>query len=71
MHKSHWKPIEFYEDGSAELYNLREDIGEQNNLASKMPEKAARLRRILDDWRKAIKAVMPKANPDYKPQEGR
>ncbi len=70
VRKGDWKLIEFYEDGSLELYNLKEDIGERNNLAGKRPEKAARLRRMLDDWRKAVKAVMPKPNPDYRPPEG-
>ena len=46
-----YKLIEFYEDGRVELYNLREDLGERNDLAAKMPEKAAELRRMLHAWR--------------------
>ena len=38
-----YKLIEFYEDGHSELYNLREDIGEANDLASAMPEKVGEL----------------------------
>ncbi len=34
-----FKLIEFYEDGRLELYDLKRDIGEQENLAAKMPEK--------------------------------
>ncbi|MBR8538217.1 sulfatase [Carboxylicivirga sediminis] len=33
-----------------ELYNLSEDIGEQNNLADKMPEKVKQLELILNEW---------------------
>ena len=54
-----WKLIEFYEDGRGELYNLREDIGEKNDLAARMPDKAAELRKLLADWRKAVGAQMP------------
>lgn len=46
-----WKLIEFFDDHTVELYNLAEDIGEQNNLAAALPEKAARLRQQLADWR--------------------
>jgi arylsulfatase A-like enzyme len=33
-----------------QLYNLREDIGEANDLAAKMPEKVAELRKAYDEW---------------------
>ena len=52
-----------------ELYNLRNDIGEQNDLASAQPKKADELRRMLHDWRKKIGAKMNKANPRYEPGE--
>lgn len=54
-----WKLIEFFEDGRLELYNLRDDIGEQNNLAAKMPDKASDLHARLVAWREAIHAPMP------------
>lgn len=57
-----WKLMEFFEDGRLELYNLRDDLGEQNNLAAKMPEKAQELRAQLAAWRAAIKAPMPTNN---------
>ena len=59
-----YKLIEFYEDNRVELYNLKEDIGEKNNLADKMPDKAAELHRMLKDWRKKVDAQMPTPNPD-------
>ncbi|UCG55757.1 MAG: sulfatase [Phycisphaerales bacterium] len=62
-----WKLIEFFEDGSLELYNLRDDISEKNNLAGRMPEKASRLQRRLAAWRKSVDAKMPTPNPDYDP----
>ena len=33
-----YKLIEFFEDGRLELYNLRDDIGEERNLAEQMPQ---------------------------------
>jgi arylsulfatase A-like enzyme len=59
-----WKLIEFHEDNRVELYNLAEDTGEKNNLAAKMPEKAAEMRKTLDDWRKSVNAAMPTPNPN-------
>jgi arylsulfatase A-like enzyme len=61
------KLIEFYEDGHVELYNLKDDPGEMTDLAKKLPDEAARLQKLLADWRKAVKAQMPTPNPDYKP----
>ncbi|MHC4518927.1 MAG: sulfatase [Planctomycetota bacterium] len=61
-----YKLIEFYEDSHIELYNLRADIGEQNDLAAKRPRRAARLRRMLDDWRREVGAAMPTPNPNSK-----
>jgi arylsulfatase A len=63
-----WKLIEFCEDDRAELYNLRDDIGEQQDLAAKMLEKAAELRKRVHDWRAAVNAQMPTPNPDYDPK---
>ena len=65
------KLIEFYEDGKLELYNLRDDIGEANDLAAKMPEKAGELRQQLKDWRQSVNAQMPTPNPDYDPAKGK
>jgi len=49
------------------LYNLKNDLSETIDLAVQMPEKAAELRRKLDDWRKSVGAQMPTPNPDYDP----
>ncbi|MBN2269673.1 MAG: sulfatase [Sedimentisphaerales bacterium] len=62
-----YKLIEFYEDGRIELYNLKKDIGEKNNLAEKMPEKADEMLAMLKAWREDVDAQMPTPNPDYRP----
>jgi len=46
-----YKLIEWYETGHVELYNIKEDIGEQHNLASKMPEKTKELLQKLNNWK--------------------
>jgi len=54
--------VEFYEDMHVELYNLRDDIGEQHDLAATMPERAAQLRDHLHAWRAKVGAQMPTAS---------
>jgi arylsulfatase A-like enzyme len=62
-----WKLIEFYEDRHVELYNLKDDPGEKEDQAKKMPARAAELTRRLHAWRKSVDAQMPTPNPKYKP----
>jgi len=60
-----WKLIEYFEDGRLELYNLVEDIGEDQNRAESDPETTTRLKAMLDAWKKSIGAVIPKPNPNW------
>jgi arylsulfatase A-like enzyme len=62
-----WRLVEFYEDMHVELYNLKQDVGEQHDRAKELPDRAKELRERLHAWRQAVGAQMPKANPDYKP----
>ena len=63
-----WKLIENYEDGSLELYNLKNDLSETKNVSSKYPRKTKELKKKLDNWKKQINAPCEfKANPDYNP----
>lgn len=55
-----WKLMEFFETGKLELYNLREDLGEKNNLAEKMPDRSRQLHAQLQAWRQEVKAAMPR-----------
>ncbi|MFA6545694.1 MAG: sulfatase [Limisphaerales bacterium] len=57
-----WKLMEYLEDGKLELYNLRDDIGETQNLAQTMPDKAKELHARLVAWRAEVKAPMPTPN---------
>jgi len=61
-----WKLIEFFGDGRRELYNLRDDIGERNDLAEQMPERAKELYDRLAAWRKEVDAKLPPDAPRRK-----
>ena len=62
-----YKLIEFFEDGHVELYNLREDIGEEQDLADSEPQLARQLKEMLARWREKVQAKIPEPNPDYVP----
>jgi arylsulfatase A len=61
-----WKLLEFFEDNHVELYNLRDDPSEANDISAKMPDKAAALREQLHAWRLSVNAALPSLNPDFK-----
>jgi len=64
-----WKLIEFFENGKLELYNLKNDLSEKNNLAQKMPAKTKELHAAMLKWRKSVKAPVPtEKNPLYDPK---
>lgn len=57
-----WKLIYFYETQKMELYNLKEDIGERNNLVALDPGKAETLKTKLFEWLVETKAAFPRPN---------
>ena len=59
------KLIEYYEDGSLELFDLENDLEEQHDLSDERPEKAQELQRRLAVWRESVDAQMPVANPEF------
>ena len=77
--KRGWKLLMFHEEwalgggsknlegnNSIELYNLKDDIAEQNNLAHINIRKRDELLKELMDWQKYIKASVPTdPNPEY------
>ena len=58
VRSGNFKLIENLEDNSLELYNLKEDISERNNLAGSNPEKAQELLKRLKQWREETGAPM-------------
>jgi len=63
-----FKLFYFYEDKSIELYNVKTDISESQNLAATMPERASRMKSDLLAWVKKTNAPTPSTpNPDFRP----
>lgn len=54
-----YKLIRRYDDGSLELYNLEQDLGERANLTGQLPQLARRLDAKLSHWLKDVGAQMP------------
>ena len=54
-----WKLIYYHKDRSFELFNLEEDISEENNLVSSNPNKLKELAQKLTDYLKSVDAQMP------------
>ena len=59
------KLIEFAETERVELYDLRRDPTEREDLAAKQPETAARLRKNLHGWSESVGAQAATPNPNY------
>ncbi len=58
-----WKLIEWYGEGSAELFRLDVDPGEHYDLADKEPERVAAMHQRLRAWQKETGALFPTPNP--------
>ncbi|MEC8929981.1 MAG: hypothetical protein VYB08_01110, partial [Candidatus Latescibacterota bacterium] len=61
------KLIEFFDDGRRELYNLRLDIGEDDDRLDAEPAIAADLHNQLAAWRESVAAKIPAPNPTWEP----
>jgi len=61
-----WKLIKRYEGKMFELFNLKTDLSEKNDLSEKMPEKVKELDAKLTRWLWATGAKLPRPNPDYR-----
>ena len=61
-----FKLVESYETGILELYDLKNDISESEDLSAIMKEKTRELHNLLIEWRKRVDANMPVPNPDFK-----
>ena len=72
-----YKLIEWYDEtilgpsNRFELYNLKQDISEQNNLSKKMPARTRQLREMLANWRKEVGAQIMMPNSDYDPTKAK
>jgi arylsulfatase A-like enzyme len=69
VRRGDWKLLEYLEDGRLELYNLKEDLGEHNDLVGAVPDLASELQKSLEAWRLDVGAQMPIENPNYEQGE--
>ncbi|HEY0669230.1 MAG TPA: sulfatase [Sphingobacteriaceae bacterium] len=56
IRKGDWKMIQFFDNKTTELYNLKKDEGETTNLVSQNPDKVRELEKDLENWRKNVGA---------------
>ncbi|MBN2128540.1 MAG: sulfatase [Sedimentisphaerales bacterium] len=59
VRKGDWKLICHHADARLELFNLREDISEQNDLSTEEPEKLREMAGLLSEHLRETKARMP------------
>ena len=71
IRRGDWKLIYYHEDGHCELYNLSEDIGEQQDVLPDNRELAASLLSELQSWLEETGARMPVPDPLYSESEHR
>tara|TARA_R110002050_G_scaffold141496_2_gene266714 strand:+ start:75439 stop:76980 length:1542 start_codon:yes stop_codon:yes gene_type:complete len=72
VHEGDWKLIRIFHQGengahAYMLFNLKEDIGEQNNLASEYPKRVKQMDRLIENHLKDAGAVVPIPNPVFDP----
>ena len=73
VYQGDWKLIQRHQErpgsyeGTRELFNLADDIGETTNLAARMPEKVRELEAIIDRLIADTGALAPRSNPAYRP----
>lgn len=60
-----FKLIEYFENGTVQLFDLDKDLGELNDISKQNPEKVKELRDMLHKWRESVNAKMMPPNPDY------
>jgi arylsulfatase A len=58
-----YKLVHFYDPVRTELYDLEQDLGEQNNLAQTKPEKRDDLLKMLNNWLKRSETIKHTLNP--------
>lgn len=57
-----WKLIWWFEDDRLELFNIKNDIGENQDLAEQQPKRVRELKQNLDSWLESVEARMPSSN---------
>lgn len=62
-----YKLLEYFENGTVQLFDLESDPGEHNDLAGKRPEVVNQLQLKLHQWQEAVGAERMPPNPEFEP----
>ena len=54
-----YKLLEYFENGTVQLFDLDNDLGEQRDISKENPETTQKLLKMLQDWRQQTDAKMP------------
>ena len=54
-----YKLIEYFENGTVQLFDLENDLGEQRDLSKENPETTQKMLNMLQSWRQQTDAKMP------------
>ncbi len=74
VHRGAWKLIRIFYGGENgahrwKLYNLRDDLGEDHDLAAKEPERVKAMDALIENFLTETKAVVPTRNPAFDPSQ--
>ena len=64
IRKGRYKLIEYFENGTVQLFDLVKDQGEKIDLSKALPETCANLLKELRAWRRSVDAQMPALKAD-------
>ena len=76
VHEGDWKLIRMFHQGENGahgymLFNLKDDLGEKNNLASNYPKRVTQMDLLIENYLTDAKAVVPIPNPAFDPAQYR
>ncbi len=76
VHRGDWKLIRIFHGGEKTahrhlLFNLRDDLGERNNLAAQKPQLVSELDALIETFLAGTNAVVPIPNPAFDPAKYR
>ncbi|MGQ9661426.1 MAG: sulfatase [Kiritimatiellia bacterium] len=64
MRDGRWMLVEYYDEERVELFDLEADISQREDVAPVRPERTARMRAALDEWRKRNAVQYNRPNPN-------
>jgi arylsulfatase A len=65
VRRGDFKLVESYETGKTELFNLKDDISESNDISNQFSDVASDMHGLFVRWRKEVNANMPLPNPKF------